>query len=92
METTNKQTGAYKVNVLNTNELYKKQFESLGQVRSILILFAKDINLNSKFLTLLNKTKKDANEYKKLLDVTKKTKKGKYNVFYTLQALHKLTK
>jgi hypothetical protein len=92
METTNKQTGNYKANVLKTNELYKKQFESLGQVRSILILFAKDINLNSKFLTLLNRTKKDANEYKKLLEATKKTKKGKYNVFYTLQALHKLTK
>lgn len=96
METTKKvqsnKVTDYKKNVLTTNELYKKQFESLGQVRAILVLFAKEINLAPSFLSLLNKSKKDKAIYTKLLEATKQTKKGKFNVFYTLQALHKLTK
>lgn len=78
----------YEKDVLTVNRNLKKEVKSLGGARAILMQFAKEIKMSSRFVTILKLSKEQIN-YKILESKVRTSKAGNYSPFYLLQSLNK---
>lgn len=84
--------GAYKANVLGTNANLKAELKSVGACRSMLLTFAKSIELPKHYKDFLSATKDNKEMYTLLDSKVRRSKKDNVSPFYVLQALHQLDK